>query len=83
MSAILSRGRWVNSFRPGDPAPTYNLNQYWLIVSSTIGNLLIQWQLNEDKHFFNYNVFENVICELMTILAWPVGVETLPEAMLN
>ena len=58
-------------------APSYYLNQCWLIVSWSLGND-IQWNFNQKFNIFiPENVFENVICKMMAILSRPQCVDDI------
>ena len=48
--------------------PSHYLNQYWNITNWTIGNKL-RWNFNRQQYVFILeNAFENVVCEMATIL---------------
>ena len=50
-------------------APSYYLNQCWNIVNWTLVNIL-RWNSNRNtKLFIHENAFENVLCEMATILS--------------
>ena len=52
-------------------APTRYLNQWWNIVNWTLRNKL-QWNFNRNSNIFiNKNAFEDVVCEMVSILSRP------------
>ena len=58
----LYKDTFVNSLRPCS-APSYYLNQCWLIVNWNLSNN-IQWNFNQNtKIFIQENAFKNVACE--------------------
>ena len=53
------------------PAPSHYLNQCWNIVNWTLGNKL-QWNFNRNSNIFIQEIaFENVVCEMASILSRP------------
>ena len=57
-------------------APSHYLNQCWLFMTEII-NRKKSWKLNQNAIFFQQNLFENVICEMPTILFRPHCVNSL------
>ena len=58
-------------------APSHYLNQCWDIVNWTPGNKL-QWNFNHNSNIFiQENAFENVVCEMASILSRPQCVNSL------
>ena len=60
-------------------APSHYLNQCWNTVNWTIGNKL-QWNFNRNPNIFiQENAFENVGCEIASILSRPhhLGVSSI------
>ena len=54
------------------------LNQCLSIVNWTLGNKL-QWNVNRNSNIFvQENAFENVVCEMTSILSWPECVNDSP-----
>ena len=52
-------------------APSHYLNQCWNVVNWAPSNRL-QWNFNRNSYIFiSENQFENVVCKMATILAWP------------
>ena len=52
-------------------AASHHLNQCWLIVNWTLKNKF-QWNLNKNSSIFvRKNAFENIVCEMVAILARP------------
>ena len=59
---------WFRSWFVTCSAPSYYLDQCWLIVNSSPGSKL-QWNFNQSaKHFINENASENIVCEMAAIL---------------
>ena len=59
--AVLHRCQYLSHY----------LNQCWNIIIWTLKNKF-QWNLNQNKYFFNSrNVFENVVCNMASILSRP------------
>ena len=57
-------------------APSHYLNQCWDIVNWILGNKL-QWNFNHNSNIFiQENAFENVVCEMASILSQPQCVNT-------
>ena len=56
-------------------APSHYLNQCWNIVNRTLGNEL-QWNFNRNWNIsIEENTFENVVCEMASILSRPQRVK--------
>ena len=52
-------------------APSHYLNQCWNIVNWTLENKF-QWNLNHNSNLFiQENAFENIVCEIASILSRP------------
>ena len=50
-------------------APSHYLNQCWWIVNWTLGDKR-QWNFNQNTKFFIHeNAFENIVCEMVSILS--------------
>ena len=59
-------------------APSHYLNQRWNIVNWTLGNKL-QWNFNRNSNIFiEENTFENVVCEMASLLSRPQCVNVEP-----
>ena len=62
---LLTHWQWLVAWS----APSHCLNQCWDIVNLTLRNKL-QWNINQSaKLFIHQNVFENVICEIASVLS--------------
>ena len=61
----------------GLSAPSHYLNQCWHIVNWTLRNKL-QWNLNRNSYILiQENTFENVVCEMASLLSRPQCVNTM------
>ena len=70
------RSRWLLHHFCYVSNDRHYLNQCWNIVNWTLGNKL-QWNLNWNWYIFiQDNAFENVICEMASILSRPQCVNT-------
>ena len=71
---------WFRQWLAACSASGHYLNQYWLIVKSTLKKKL-QWHLNQNtKLFLHENAFENVVREMAAILSRKRGVNKVPVA---
>ena len=62
---------WFRQWHVAWTAPSHYLNQCWNIVNWTLGNKL-QWNFNWNLNIFvQENAFENVVCEMGSILSRP------------
>ena len=60
---------WSRLWLVACSAPTYYLNQCWLIVNYLLRNKL-QWNSNQHtKRFINENAFKSVVCDMAVILS--------------
>ena len=58
--------------------PSHYLNQRWNITNSKLRNKF-HWYLKQNTRILiNKNAFENVVCEMVTILSWSQCVNLLP-----
>ena len=56
---------------------SHYLNEHWNIVNWTLENTL-QWNFNWNSSIFILeNAFENVVCEMASILSWPQCVKNV------
>ena len=63
-----------NGLSPGR-RPSHYLNQCWDIVNQTLRNKL-QWNVDRNSNIFIHeNAFENVVCQMASILSRPQGVK--------
>ena len=60
---------WFREWLVAYSAPSYYLNQCWLIVNWLLTNKL-QWNLNQNINLFvDENAYENIFCEMKAILS--------------
>ena len=66
-----SNQHWFRKWLVAWTAPSHYLNQCWNIVNWTLRNKC-QWNFNQNSSIFiQANAFENVICEMASILSQP------------
>ena len=66
---------WFRQWLVASPAPSHYLNHCWNIVNRTLGDKL-QWNCNRNSNIFiQENAFENVVCEMASILSRPQCVD--------
>ena len=59
---------WFRKWLVACSAPSNHLNQWWLIINSSLRNKIL-WNTNRNVNIFIKNAFENVVCKMADILS--------------
>ena len=68
---------WFRLWIVAYSAPSHYLNQWWQIIILTLGTIIKLLIIQNSNVFIKENTFENIFCEMASILSWPQYVEIL------